>query len=356
MARLAITHHHSRSHIVETRHQARTDPLTGLWNRLALQRELDRVLAEGSPHVLLLFDLDGFKNYNDSYGHPAGDALLTRLGARLAATVPLAYRIGGDEFCVLAARPRDEAPTRLIDLARAALSEQGEGFDVGASCGYVLLPDEAQSGADALRIADRRLYVEKHSGRVSARLQSARVLRRALDEWDPELGEHVDDVAGLAARVARRLGLDADEVERVATAAELHDIGKIAIPRSILRKPGALEDDEWAFLRRHTLIGERIAAGAPALAGIAGIIRSSHERWDGGGYPDGLAGEAIPLGAQIVFVCDAFAAMTTARSYKAPMSEPEALDELRAHAGTQFAPAVVDAFLAVYAPPPAAVA
>ena len=201
-------------------------------------------------------------------------------------------------------------------------------------------------------MADRRLYAEKNSGRVSARLQSAGVLRSALSEWDPELGGHADDVVEIAVQVARHLGLDEDEIERVAIAAELHDIGKIAIPRSILAKPGPLDADEWTFMRRHTLIGERIAQSAPALVGVAGLIRSSHERWDGAGYPDRLAGDEIPLGAQIVFVCDAYAAMTSDRCYQAAMSPADAHAELRRHAGTQFAPAVVDAFLATRAQRP----
>ena len=116
------------------------------------------------------------------------------------------------------------------------------------------------------------------------------MLSSALNERNPELGGHTAEVAALAVDIARHLGLDDDEVERVAIAAELHDIGKIAIPRSILLKPGPLDDDEWEFIRRHTLIGERIAQSAPALAGVAGLIRSSHERWDGTGYPDQLAG------------------------------------------------------------------
>jgi two-component system cell cycle response regulator len=347
-----LTHRHSRTNITDTRHLARTDSLTGLWNRLALQRDLERVFDGPESHVLLLFDLDGFKNYNDSYGHPAGDVLLARLGTLLAATLAedgTAYRIGGDEFCVLAPWPANDPPTTLLERARASLCEQGEGFTVGASCGHAALPADASNAADALRVADRRLYAEKNSGRVSARAQSARVLRRALNECDDTLGEHVDDVAGLAARVAERLGLDHDEVERVATAAELHDIGKIAIPRSILHKPGPLDDDEWAYIRRHTLIGERIAQGAPALAGVASMIRSSHERWDGTGYPDRLTADQIPLGAQIVFVCDSYAAMTTARSYKPALSRTDALAELHANSGTQFAPTVVDAFHAEHA-------
>ena len=348
IVRLALTHHESREHIVTSRRQARTDSLTGLGNRFSLLGAMEESLAEQTPHVLLLFDLDGFKNYNDSYGHPAGDALLARLGSRLAAATVAdgdAYRIGGDEFCVLGAWRAGDPVEPLIARARAALCEAGEGFKVGASCGHALLSVEARDAVEALRVADRRLYAEKNSGRVSARIQSARVLRRALEAWDAELGEHTTDVAALAAQVARRLGLDDDEVERIATAAELHDVGKIAIPASILNKPAALDPDEWEFMRRHTLIGERIAQGAPALVGIAGLIRSSHERWDGGGYPDGLAGDSIPLGAQILFVCDSFSAMTTDRCYKAGMTEDGAIAELRRHAGSQFAPAVVEAFM-----------
>ena len=259
---------------MSTRAQARTDSLTGLGNRFALQRALDGALADAAPHVLLMLDLDGFKNYNDSYGHPAGDALLARLGVaprrRGRGRGGAAFRVGGDEFCVLAAWPAGELPVSLLERSRTALSERGEGFKIGASAGHAMLPGEADDADEALRIADRRLYAEKNSGRVSARLQSAGVLSSALNESNPELGGHTAEVAALVVEVARSLGLDDDEVERVAIAAELHDIGKIAIPRSILLKPGPLDDDEWEFIRRHTLIGERIAQSAPALAGVAG--------------------------------------------------------------------------------------
>jgi two-component system cell cycle response regulator len=302
------------------------------------------------PHVLLMLDLDGFKNYNDSYGHPAGDALLARLGSRLLAAAKAAggsaFRVGGDEFCLLAPWPAGASPEALLEDARAALSEQGEGFAIGASAGAAALPADAGTADEALRVADRRLYAEKNSGRVSARLQSAGALRGAMHESLPELGWHTEEVAALAADVARRLGLDEDEIERIVIAAELHDIGKIAIPRSILDKPGPLDADEWEFMKRHTLIGERIAQSAPALVGVASLIRSSHERWDGTGYPDRLRSDEIPRGAQIVFVCDAYSAMRGDSSYMAARSEAEACAELRRNAGTQFAPDVVEAFLA----------
>ena len=350
LIRLSLTHRESRSNLVTTRKQARTDSLTGLGNRFALHRALGDALDRPDPHVLLMLDLDGFKNYNDSYGHPAGDALLARLGARLAAVAEAAgggaYRVGGDEFCVLAAQPAGRSAGPLVDQARVALSERGDGFEIGASAGHAALPEDAEDAEEALRVADRRLYAEKNSGRISARLQSAGVLRSAMTAWDPDLTGHTDEVAALAVDVASRLGLDEEEIERLAIAVELHDIGKIAIPRSILHKPGPLDPDEWEFVKRHSLIGERITQSAPALIGVAGLIRSSHERWDGDGYPDRLAGSDIPLGAQIVFVCDAYAAMTSDRSYKPAMSRVEANAELERNSGTQFAPAVVEAFLA----------
>ena len=350
ICRLAVTHRQSRENLTFSRQQARTDSLTGLGNRLKLLRDLELLRAddEAGPHLLLLFDLDGFKHYNDSYGHPAGDALLRRLGTQLQAAISdgeLAYRMGGDEFCVLAPWDPERAPDPLIERTRAALTSDGDGFHVGASCGYARIPGEGLEASEALRVADRRLYAEKNSGRISALAQSKTVLLRAVGEWDPELSARGQAVAALAAATARQLDLDDETVERIATAAELHDIGKIAIPRPLLAKTGALDADELEFLRRHTLIGERIVSGAPALVGVARMIRSSHERWDGRGYPDALAGDEISLGAQIVFVCDAFSAMTTDRPYAPALSEAEALDELRRNRGTQFSPAAVDAFL-----------
>ena len=351
ICRLAVTHHQSRENLSISRRQARTDSLTGLGNRLKLLRDLDVVLSDDEaprPHLLLLFDLDGFKHYNDSYGHPAGDALLHQLGTQLQATVAgeaMAYRMGGDEFCVLAPWDAEREPDELIERTRMALSTHGDGFKIGASCGYARIPAEGIEASEALRVADRRLYAEKNSGRISALAQSKSVLLRAVGEWDADLSAHGEAVARLAAGTARVLGLDDEDIERIATAAELHDIGKIAIPRALLHKPGRLDDGEWEFLRRHTMIGERIVAGAPALVGVSKLIRSSHERWDGRGYPDALEGEQIPLGSQIVFVCDAFSAMTSDRPYASAKSQEQALEELRRNAGSQFSPMVVEAFL-----------
>jgi diguanylate cyclase (GGDEF)-like protein len=324
---------------------AETDPLTGLANRRRLVADLER--ARNS--VLMLFDLNGFKGYNDAFGHLAGDALLTRLGHALHKVVAPAgrsYRLGGDEFCVLAPAAR-RAEFELAALE--ALSERGEGFDITASFGAVTLGTEAADGTDALRIADQRMYAQKAAGRQSASRQSADVLLRALAELHPDLGDHTSSVATLSQDVAERMGLASDEVNQVRAAAELHDVGKVAIPDAILSKPGPLDEDEWAFMRRHTLIGERIIAAAPALAAVARLVRSSHERWDGEGYPDRLAGGAIPLGSRIVAVCDAFDAIVTDRAYRPRRTAEEALAELQRCAGAQFDPAVVACFSAALA-------
>jgi diguanylate cyclase (GGDEF)-like protein len=330
--------------------EALTDALTGLANRRALALELERRMALGedrAPYLLALFDLDGFKHYNDTFGHPTGDALLQRLGRNLASQLAgrgRGYRMGGDEFCALI-DVVDAADATLRGVA-AALSEHGEGFAIGCSYGSILLPTEAQSAETALRLADQRMYAQKRGERSSASRQSADVLLRALSERNPELGSHLHDVAVLAALVARRFSLPPEEIESIRQAAELHDVGKVAVPDAILFKPGPLNESDWSFIRRHTLIGERIIGAAPALRRVATIVRSTHENFDGTGYPDRLAAEEIPLGSRIIYVCDAFHAMTTDRAYRAAMEDDAALAELRRYAGTQFDPTVVKHFCA----------
>jgi two-component system cell cycle response regulator len=335
----------------EARERAETDQLTGLGNRRRLMASLEAFFTEPNESgegVLVLLDLDGFKAYNDTFGHPAGDELLTRLAHNLdgATGTGEAYRMGGDEFCVLS-RVGGDLARAVAQRAEKALSEHGEGFTIGASHGMVRLPSEANNPSEALRVADRRMYARKATQRKSPGMQSAAALIELLAHRSPDLRPHSAIVAGFCEAVGRRLGLDDEELATLLVAAPLHDIGKAAIPDAILNKEGPLDEEEWSFVRRHTLIGDRILRAAPALAGAATLVRCSHERWDGKGYPDGLSGEDIPIGARVIAVCDAYDAMVSKRPYSRAMSPDEAIAELRREAGRQFDLAVVDAFVAV---------
>jgi len=350
VVRLVLSLRETQGDLRVSERDSRTDALTGLPNRRALMSDLEQAIEQspprGSLRLLAMFDLDGFKLYNDTFGHPAGDALLTRLGARLesfSAHQGRAYRLGGDEFCLLAECTAAEVDG-IIAGALGALSERGEGFAIAASQGTVLLPSEAGSVEAALQTADRRMYANKVSERTSAGSQSRDVLLAALRERQPELAEQAVDVAELARAVAEELEMEAEQRDETYRAAQLHETGKMAIPDAILNKPGPLDDSEWKFVRQHTLIGERIIASSAALVPVARLVRSSGERWDGSGYPDGLRAEEIPLGARVVAVCEAYAAMVSERPYSVAMRPSRAREELERAAGSQFDPEVVAAF------------
>jgi HD-GYP domain-containing protein (c-di-GMP phosphodiesterase class II) len=216
-------------------------------------------------------------------------------------------------------------------------------FTVSASFGLATIPDDASSAGAALQLADQRMYADKARSSRDSRAMTRDVLMQVLNERTPDLHQHVNGVGLLVMDVAREFALDSDQLDEILRAAELHDIGKLAIPDEILDKPGPLNDSEWHFMRQHPVVGERILNADPALRPVARLVRASHERWDGTGYPDGLAGAAIPLGARIIAACDAYEAMTSERCYQAARSSDDAIAELQRNSGTQFDPAVIDA-------------
>jgi two-component system cell cycle response regulator len=334
------------------RSEATVDPLTGLANRRQLAEDLQTVWAQATlerPVRLLMFDLDGFKAYNDSFGHMGGDLLLRRLAQsfkRAVGASGCAYRLGGDEFCTLLWADSGEA---MVGDCLQALSASGDGFSITSSYGSVTLPEEASDPHLALQLADERMYAHKESSRASAGRQTRDLALQILAAHEPELHSHASHVAELTEGVARRLGLTGVELSDAVRAAELHDIGKVAMPYALLHKAGPLDDHEWTLMRHHPIIGASILAAAPALARVAEIVGATHERFDGSGYPRGLAGEEIPVASQIVFACDSFDAMISERPFGEARSETEALRELRKCAGTQFDPRVVDAFATEYA-------
>src|SRR5215207_2187612 len=323
---------------------------------VAVVLRLVLTFAQTHPHLLTILDLDGFKAYNDAFGHPAGDALLVRLAHQLAAAVGeggRAYRMGGDEFAMLIPG-NAHAAAKAVSAGAAALSEQGEGFKVTCSTGSAELPAEASDRSSALQLADQRMYSQKDSRRHSAGGEVEAVLIRVLNQRAPELGEHGDAVKSLAVAVGRDMGLPPGELSTLSRASELHDIGKIAIPDAILNKSTPLDEEDWEFIRQHTILGERIVSAARSLGPVGRLIRASHERWDGAGYPDGLAAEEIPLSARIIFACDAYDAITAERPYSPARGSETALEELRRESGSQFDPEVVASLERVLRTTPAA--
>ncbi len=337
---------------LQQRGEATVDPLTGLANRRQLAQDLDAVWAQVSeerPVRLVLFDLDGFKSYNDNFGHLGGDMLLTRLAQafkRALADGGCAYRLGGDEFCALLWAGTGDV---LLGDCLHALSAAGDGFSITSSYGVVMLPSEASETQMALQLADERMYAHKDSSRASAGKQTRDLALQILAAHEPELHSHSSHVAELADGVARRMGLKGHDLADAVRAAELHDIGKVAIPYSLLHKAGPLDEHEWKLMRHHPIVGASILGAAPALANVAEIVGATHERYDGRGYPRGLAGSQIPRASQIVFVCDSFDAMICERPFGESKSEAQALEELRSCAGSQFDPRVVEAFVAEHA-------
>jgi len=332
--------------LAESRRLSMTDDLTGLANRRQLMHDLTDLFGRGDRMRCALYDLDGFKGFNDTFGHVAGDELLRELALRAssAAVGPATvYRLGGDEFCVL--EPDGSVAARTIEDVRGALEVHGSDWIITASVGIVAVPAEAGDPVSALQLADRRMYAQKARRPDAARRQAGDVLLTAIGLQQPSLEHHSSSATILVVALARKLGLTADEVDDVMRAGELHDVGKLAIPLEILNKPGRLNADEWEIMKRHTVIGDEMLRAAPALASIAPLVRASHERWDGTGYPDELAGQAIPLGARIVAVCDSFDAMVSDRPYRVGIPVPDAVAEISRCAGTQFDPEVVAAFV-----------
>src|SRR5215831_15716185 len=316
---------------------AMTDNLTGLGNHRAYQAALHDRIGDAErtsePFSLCLLDVDDFKDVNDSYGHAAGDAVLVRLGELLgSAEQAEAFRFGGDEFAVIFSRDEIGAYRQLEEIQRQLVETDAfPGGPVTISAGIATFPSHAQD-ADALERETER----------SARLRAAKNLVRFVDARDPQTANHSELVSALAEGVGLQLGLDSETVDQLKLAGLLHDLGKVGLPDAVLKEARTLTEEEHVIVRRHPEFGHALLEGME-LEQVQDWVLHHHEHWDGSGYPDGLAGEEIPLGSRIILVADAFVAITTDRPYRAAQSEAAALRELRAHAGSQFDPSVVEA-------------
>jgi diguanylate cyclase (GGDEF)-like protein/putative nucleotidyltransferase with HDIG domain len=353
---------------------ALTDSLTGLGNHRSYQSRLREALEraeqdDGADVSLCLVDVDEFKGCNDRYGHPIGDQILVEL-ARLfveGRDDAAAFRFGGDEFALLLEANEEDAYRLVEDLhERIAETEFAHHEPVTITVGIASYPGHASNADELQRVADGALYWAKRHGKnrscvyspsvvriyspnelaeiaeQQARLRAAENLIRIVDSKDTHTGDHSQAVAVLVEAIARELELDEETSEQLKLAALLHDVGKIAVPDALLRKPGCLEPDERRLVRAHVQFGHSLLEGL-GIEPVDSWVLHHHEHWNGSGYPDGLAGEEIPFGSRVILVADAFDAMTSERCYRAASTAAQALAEIRLRSGTQFDPRVVSA-------------
>jgi diguanylate cyclase (GGDEF)-like protein len=351
------------------------DPLTNLWNRRRFEQDLahqlDRCRRYDERAALVLMDVDGFKQVNDVLGHLAGDEVLCALGDALRRRVrstDKAARLGGDEFALLLLDVDDKQVARIAtaltgQLCAAAAAVQ-DAVELSISVGTARLGAHIGGVNEALEAADRAMYAAKQRGEgrrarvdaprpavaITAEMSSLRALLAAVNARDSYTATHSREVVALARAVARQLLLDEVQASEVEHVALLHDLGKIGIPDAILRKPGPLTSHEQTLMRQHPVVGSVILASMPELVHLAPAVHAEHEHWDGRGYPDGLAGEEIPIASRIVLVCDAYHAMTSNRPYRRAMSAAAARDEIRREAGAQFCPHAAAALLQILTP------
>jgi diguanylate cyclase (GGDEF)-like protein len=345
------------------------DPLTGsLLSQRAFRTQLELDVARADryarPLSIALIDVDRFRQLNLEHGYPAGDAVLAGLGHVIAEETrmnDLACRMGGDEFAILFGETEAVEAQAAVQRILLKLEElevgalHGIPVSVGiaglrpgqrpeallADAGAALEEARAAGGSQAVLHADGQAKEKAGAGQGNV----IAALASALEERDRYTGEHSESVVDLTARVGDALAIGPREIEEIRTAALLHDIGKVGVPDEILHKPGKLDEHEWEIMRQHPVIGERILRAIPGFGSIARMVRHEHERWDGSGYPDRLAGTAIPIGSRIILACDAYHAMTSNRPYRKAMPHADAMAELTANSGTQFDPDVVQALV-----------
>ena len=359
------------------------DPLTGLVNHRTLHEQLaievQRAERSQLGLAILFLDIDYFKALNDTYGHPVGDEVLQCFAQTITAqlrSIDIVGRWGGEEFMGLLPDTDIAGALGVAERIRAAVASQhfssAGGIHVTCSIGLAFYPQHATTGEHLLAEADHAMYAAKKLGRNQIRMAGevavlalatqddaatsredqallgvVEALGAVIGARDADTADHMRAVGQLAGRIALQLGLSEAECRVIALAGRLHDIGKVAIPDVLLRKRGVLTAEEMTLMRSHPVVGAAILSHIPALRGIEAIVRAHHERWDGTGYPDGLVGEAIPLGARIIAVADTFDTLMSRRASHADETAAHALNEVQRCADAQFDPAVVAAFLTI---------
>jgi diguanylate cyclase (GGDEF)-like protein/PAS domain S-box-containing protein/putative nucleotidyltransferase with HDIG domain len=355
----------------QTRKMSVTDELTGLYNRRyffeMLDVEVNRSERTKRPFSAVMLDLDGFKEYNDKYGHSNGDAVLEAFSRTLKASVrksDLAFRYGGDEFAIILPSADAERAKKIVQRARAHWEKvplrQAKifGGNVGFSSGIAEYPENAESPDGLIFLADAALYQAKKKGYADKLVSELRTLSTdvmdvatqdqvyalaaTVDARDPYTYGHSQRVAEIAMLIGKQVGLSSEDLAKLHAAALLHDIGKVGVPDAILTKTGKPTPEEWDVIKKHCAEGARILGYVKELSSLVPTVLHHHEWYDGSGYPGGLKGMDIPSGARITTVADSYDTMVTKRPYREVISPSEACEELKRKAGTQFDPAVVD--------------
>ncbi len=326
------------------------DALTGLYNRAYFEEEIQKLNTERQlPLTIVMGDLDGLKLINDVFGHQKGDEALKRLSKVFkdaCRSEDVIARWGGDEFVILLPKTSEEMGQkiccRIKDYCRGHIIE---GTEISISLGCATKTKVEENWEEILKIAEENMYKNKLLGEKSYRSTVLASIKHTLFLKSCETEEHGQRLAGFCRKIGTTMGLPNSQLDELEVLAMLHDVGKIAIDNGILQKTSPLTKAEWSVMKKHPEIGYRIAQAVPDLLGIADYILAHHERWDGQGYPRGLAGEDIPLLARILAVADAYDAMTQNRPYRRALSADKAKAELRKNAGTQFDPQIVKIFL-----------
>ena len=349
-----------------TRDQLTGSMLTLRAFRAQLELDVQRAHRYRRPLSVATIDIDGFRGINLNHGYAAGDSVLMAVSSvisQMTRVHDLACRTAGDEFAILLPETGSQAAYQAMERILIALEDLTAGplRGISVSIGIAALRPK-QTPEQLLASASKALEQARASGGGRAAIHSSSddgdevitdsahgdvvaALASALQERDQYTGDHSESVVDVAGRVGEALALDEEQISKLRTAALLHDIGKVGVPDEILHKPGPLDESEWEIMRQHPLVGERILRAIPGLGSVAKIVRHEHERWDGRGYPDGLAGEEIPIGSRIILVCDAYHAMTSDRPYRTAMSHTDAVAELTRNAGSQFDPNVAEALV-----------
>lgn len=366
--------------LTDARTQAATDPLTELGNHRAFHKRIRDEIAgaedTGASVGLILFDIDNFKSFNDSLGHLAGDEILRSLAVTLNGAIKRedAYRYGGDEFAVLMPAADLKRSVRAAERLRLAVEKMstGDGQKLTVSLGVASFPDMAASAEELIYRADMAMYWAKSTGKNRVGDWDGLLSRRTDGSMPPDLGnrggkirdavvslvsalaakdpvtrDHTERCSWYTAELAAELGLGEEEASVVRLASLLHDIGKLVVPVEVLCKPGPLTEEEWVQMRQHPTTALHILGSIDSTSNAVPAILHHHEHFDGSGYPEGLAGDDIPMASRILLVADAFDAMTTDRPYRKAMPIEAAIEELKRHRGSQFDPVVVDAFLKI---------